>query len=152
MRLAIIGGAGVRVPLLVRGLSQSDLGITDVGLFDTDRDRLQLVADLTRRAADGVRVLAHDTAEPCIDGADFVITSIRVGGSAQRARDEATAIAHGVVGQETVGPAGFAMALRAIPPMVQYARLTERLSPGAASFSGSLLRKARTARRISLLA
>ena len=131
MRLAIIGGAGVRVPLLVRGLSQSDLGITDVALFDTDRDRLALIADLTRRAVDGLRVVAHDTAEPCIDGADFVITSIRVGGSTQRAQDEATAIAHGVVGQETVGPAGFAMALRAIPPMVQYARLTARLSPKA---------------------
>ena len=131
MKLAIIGGAGVRVPLLVRGLVHSDLGITDVALFDTDPQRLRLIADLATRAVDGVPVSFHDNPSACIDGADFVITSIRVGGSEQRARDEATAIAHGVVGQETVGPAGCAMAIRAIPAMVEYARLTARLSPNA---------------------
>ena len=78
-----------------------------------------------------MRVASVERVEPCIDGASFVITSIRVGGSAQRAKDEATAIARGVVGQETVGPAGFAMALRAIPAMVGYAKLTARLSPSA---------------------
>ena len=81
--------------------------------------------------ADGVPVHAHASPDACIDGADFVITSIRVGGAAQRAADEATAIALGVVGQETVGPAGFAMALRTIPPMVEYARLVARLAPQA---------------------
>ena len=131
MKIAIIGGAGVRVPLLVRGLVRSDLGITGVALFDTDRARLGLIADLAQRAVEGLPVSAHDRLEACLEGADFVITSIRVGGSSQRARDEATAIAHGVVGQETVGPAGFAMALRAIPAMVEYARLTSRLAPAA---------------------
>ena len=76
-------------------------------------------------------VSSHDRPEPCIEGADFVITSIRVGGSGRRARDEATVIAHGLVGQETVGPAGFAMALRAIPAMVEYARLSSRLAPAS---------------------
>jgi len=131
LKLAIIGGAGVRVPLLVRGLVQSDLAITEIRLFDTDPARLALIANLAAQAVDGVPVTPHATVEPCIDGADFVITSIRVGGAAQRAKDEATAISYGAVGQETVGPAGFAMALRAIPPMVEYARLTERLAPAA---------------------
>ena len=131
MKIAIIGGAGVRVPLLVRGLVRSDLGVTGVALFDIDRARLQVIADLARRAVGDVSVEAHDRPEPCIEGADVVITSIRVGGSRQRALDEAAAIAHGVVGQETVGPAGFAMALRAIPAMVEYARLTARLAPAA---------------------
>ena len=141
MKIAIIGGAGVRVPLLVRGLVHSDLGITDVALFDPDEGRLRIIADLARRAIDPgtpeprnlgtASVVAHDRPESAIEGADFVITSIRVGGSGQRARDEATAISHGVVGQETVGAAGFAMAVRAIPPMVEYARMTARLAPGA---------------------
>jgi 6-phospho-beta-glucosidase len=131
LKIAIIGGAGVRVPLLVRGLVKSDLGITDVALFDVDRGRLRIIGDLAQRAVDEARVVAVDRAESCIEGADFVITSIRVGGSGQRARDEATAIAHGVVGQETVGAGGFAMALRAIPAMVEYARMTARLAPKA---------------------
>jgi len=130
VKIAILGGAGVRVPLLVSGLVHSDLGITDVALFDTDQPRLNVIADLARRAAD-VRVKAHDRPEPCVEGAAFVITSIRVGGSGQRASDEATAIAHGVVGQETVGAAGFAMALRCIPAMVTYGRLAAKLAPDA---------------------
>jgi 6-phospho-beta-glucosidase len=131
LKIAILGGGGVRVPLLVRGLASSDLNVTSVALFDIDRERVEVVADLARCAAGGVRVSASATPEAAIDGADFVITSLRVGGSRQRATDEATAIAHGVVGQETVGAVGLAMALRVIPAMVEYGRLTARLAPGA---------------------
>lgn len=131
MKVAIVGGAGVRVPLLVRGLVRGGLGISEVALFDTDRTRLTAISNLARRAADDVPVSSHEQPEACFEGADFVIASIRVGGSAQRARDESTAIAHGVVGQETVGPVGFAMALRAIPPMIAYARMASRLAPSA---------------------
>ena len=79
--------------------------------------------------ADGVKVRVALTPEPAIEGARFVITSIRVGGAAQRAQDEATALAHGVIGQETIGPAGFAMAVRSIPPMIEYGRLIARIAP-----------------------
>jgi 6-phospho-beta-glucosidase len=131
LKVAIIGGAGVRVPLLVGGLSRSDLRITDVALFDLDQDRQRVIAGLAQQMAPGVRVSSDLTAESAIAGADFVITSIRVGGAAQRARDEAAAIALDVVGQETVGPAGFAMAVRTIPAMVEYGRLVARLAPRA---------------------
>ena len=129
VKLAIIGGAGVRVPLLVGGFARSTLKVDQIDLYDIDQPRLAVIADLAARMAHGVRVTAQTSAEAAIDGADFVITSIRVGGIAQRANDEATAIAHGVVGQETVGPAGFAMAVRTIPPMVRYGQLASRLAP-----------------------
>ena len=131
MKLAIIGGAGVRVPLLVGGFARSTLKVDQIDLYDIDQPRLTVIADLAARMAHGVRVTAQTSAEASIDGADFVITSIRVGGSAQRAKDEATSIAHGVVGQETVGPAGFAMAVRTIPPMVRYGQLASRIAPTA---------------------
>lgn len=131
MKVAIIGGAGVRVPLLIGGLARSDLRISDVALFDLDRDHQRVIADLASRLAPGVRVSSEARPEAAIDGADFVITSIRVGGAAQRARDEAAAIALDVVAQETVGPVGFAMAVRTIPAMVEYGRLVSRLAPRA---------------------
>jgi len=131
VKLAIIGGAGVRVPLLVGGFARSTLTVDRIDLYDIDQARLAIVADLARRMAPGLTVQAHASPEPCIDGADFVITSIRVGGIAQRAADEATCIAHGVVGQETVGPAGFAMAVRTIPAMLEYGRLVARRAPSA---------------------
>jgi 6-phospho-beta-glucosidase len=40
-------------------------------------------------------------------------------------------MAHGVVGQETVGPAGFAMAMRTIPHAVEYARIISDAAPRA---------------------
>ena len=131
VKVAIIGGAGVRVPLLTGGLARSDLHIGEIALYDIDQDRLRLIADLAQRVAGGLRVTSVATPEAAIAGADFIITSIRVGGAAQRARDEAACIALDVVGQETVGPAGFAMAVRSIPAMVEYGRLVARLAPRA---------------------
>lgn len=131
MKIAIIGGAGVRVPLLAGGLSRSDLRISEIALYDLDQARLVIIADLAQRMAGGVRVTCAATPDAAIEGADFVITSIRVGGAAQRATDEAACIALDSIGQETVGPAGFAMAVRTIPAMVEYGRLVARLAPRA---------------------
>lgn len=130
MKIAIIGGAGVRVPLLVNGLVRSDLPIDEIALFDIDRERQETIAALASRFADrALRVAA--TPEAAIEGADYVFTSIRVGGVERRARDERAALSLGLVGQETVGPCGFAMAMRTIPPMLAYARIVEKHAPRA---------------------
>lgn len=121
----------MRVPLLIGGLARSDLRISEVALYDIDRPRLQIIAGLSAQMAGGVAITTPSTPEAAIEGASFVITSIRVGGAAQRATDEATALAHDVIGQETIGPAGFAMAVRSIPPLVEYGRLVARLAPRA---------------------
>jgi len=131
LKVTIIGGAGVRVPLLAGGLARSDLRIGEIALFDLDQRRLDGIAGLAQQMAPGIRVTTAAAPEPAIEGADFVITSIRVGGAAQRAKDEAACIALDAVGQETVGPAGFAMAVRTIPAMVEYGRLVARLAPRA---------------------
>ncbi len=131
MKIAVIGGAGVRTPLLVHGLAGSDLPITHIALFDPDQARLAVMSDLTRRKAGGVYVEPYGSAREAIEGADYVFLSIRVGGIEGRARDEAIALEHGIVGQETIGPAGFAMALRTIPHVVAYAREIEMHAPRA---------------------
>ena len=131
MKIAVIGGAGVRVPLLAGGLSRSDLNLSEIALYDIDQDRLPIIANLASQMANGVKITTAASPEPAIDGSSFVITSIRVGGASQRAKDEAIALAHDVVGQETIGPAGFAMAVRSIPPIVDYGRMVARLAPHA---------------------
>ena len=69
--------------------------------------------------------------EDAIEGASFVLNSIRVGGTQARTHDERTSIAHGYPGQETTGPGGVAMALRTVSIAVEQAKLVERLSPQA---------------------
>jgi 6-phospho-beta-glucosidase len=127
VKIAVIGGAGVRTPLLANGLAHSDLPIDEIGLFDIDRDRLAIIGSVAAAFAPCVR--SYTDAAECVSGASFVILSIREGGIAARARDEVTALAHGVVGQETVGAAGFAMAVRNIPSALQYAELIAREAP-----------------------
>jgi 6-phospho-beta-glucosidase len=129
MKIAVIGGGGVRTPLLVNGLAQSDLPIDEIALFDIDGARLAVIASLARTFAASVR--PYDDVRACVSGASFVFHSIRVGGVAARARDEAVAAAHDTVGQETVGAGGFAMAMRTIPPAIDYARLIADECPRA---------------------
>jgi 6-phospho-beta-glucosidase len=66
-----------------------------------------------------------------IAGARFVFSAIRPGQEAARSIDEEVPLKHGVLGQETTGPGGFAMALRTIPAMLGYARLIEEVAPDA---------------------
>ncbi|HYM24481.1 MAG TPA: hypothetical protein VEU08_14795 [Vicinamibacterales bacterium] len=131
MKIAVIGGAGVRTPLLVRGLTASDLPIDTIALFDTDAARLAPIAGLAARVSTGARVSACRRVDEAIEGADFVFTSIRAGGAAARASDEAVSLALDVVGQETVGPAGLAMAMRNVPPIVAYAEAVALRAPRA---------------------
>ncbi len=131
MKIGVIGGAGVRTPLLVEGLTGSDLPIDEIALYDIDQERLATIGDVAGRMAGQGRIVLSASLSECVADADFVFTSIRVGGLAQRVRDEMISLQHGIVGQETVGPAGFAMAARTIPHMVQYARRIALAAPGA---------------------
>ena len=131
MKIAVIGGAGVRTPLLAAGLAGSDLPLERISLYDPDQERLGLIAPLADRMAEGVEVAACESVTESVEGADFVFTSFRVGGIEARARNEAAALRLGLVGQETTGFAGCAMALTTIPEMVRYAREVERVAPDA---------------------
>lgn len=131
MKIAVIGGAGVRVPLLVNGLASATLGIDEFALYDPDAARLKIIAGLAALRSGEARVTTHAAVAPAVEGARFVITSIRVGGIDARTRDEQAALSLGFVGQETVGPGGFAMAARTIPPLVAHAREIMRHAPNA---------------------
>ena len=131
MKIAVVGGAGVRTPLLAAGLAGSDLPLERISLYDPDQERLGLIAPLADRMAEGVEVAACESVTESVESADFVFTSFRVGGIEARARNEAAALRLGLVGQETTGFAGCAMALTTIPEMVRYAREVERVAPDA---------------------
>lgn len=131
MRIAVIGGGGVRTPLLLNGLAHSDLKVSEFTLYDSDQDRLAIIGSLAQQLCSDVPVRICASSADCLDGANFVFTSIRVGGIEGRARDEAVSLRYGIAGQETVGPAGFALAYRTIPHLVRYAREIERRAPHA---------------------
>jgi 6-phospho-beta-glucosidase len=134
-KIAVLGGGGVRTPLLIHGLAhaQAELGFTELALYDVDHSRAVLMGALGNEIVKdrGIRIITPEKIEAAIDGSKFVVSSIRVGGIEARARDERIALEHGYAGQETTGPAGFAMALRTVPVAVEHARLVERHAAGA---------------------
>ncbi len=133
----MIGGGGVRTPLVVHGLAQSQraLGLEEFSLYDVDTGRAEVIAKLSRevarRQSADFRITVHPRLEDAAAGADLVLSSIRVGGIAARARDERIAIDHGLAGQETTGPGGAAMALRTVPVTLAQARTVESVAPSA---------------------
>jgi 6-phospho-beta-glucosidase len=137
MKMALIGGGGVRSPLFVASaLRRAErVGLEELCLQDIDPEKLEvfgaLSREVARRAETDVRITTTTNAEEALDGAKHVVTTIRVGQEPGRVLDERIALKHGVLGQETTGPGGFAMALRSIPALLKYAELLERVSPGA---------------------
>jgi 6-phospho-beta-glucosidase len=137
MKITLIGAAGVRTPLLVHGLAglRGRVQLDELAFWDTDPERLKTMKRVAeamgKRSELRAHLKAYSNPEHALEGADYVITSIRVGGINARVKDETIALAHGLVGQETVGAGGFACAMRNLGVMLEYARLIERVAPRA---------------------
>ncbi|MFI8995130.1 6-phospho-beta-glucosidase [Streptomyces sp. NPDC053542] len=136
MRLTILGGGGFRVPLVHRALLDDPArAVTEVTLYDTDADRLRVIAAVLERQAAGrerpVRVRLATDLDDALRGADFVFSAIRVGGTAGRVADERIPLSEGVLGQETVGAGGVLYGLRTIPVALHIAERAAALAPDA---------------------
>ena len=136
MKLTILGGGGVRMPAFVRAVLAGLPGtFSEICLFEPDPGRRDTICRLAAGIAtalghpDVIRV-SGDAAD-AFTGADYVFSAIRVGGDRGRVIDEEVALGRGLVGQETTGPGGCAMALRTIPVVLSYCELLAQVSPGA---------------------
>ena len=141
MKLTVIGGGGVRSPLLVSSTLKraQRLHLDELCLMDIDAEKLAvsgvLAGEVARQLGSPVRITTTTDPNAALDSAAHVITTIRVGNDPARILDERIALQHGVLGQETTGPGGFAMAMRSIPAILKYAELLEKRSPGAWIFN-----------------
>ncbi|MDQ7027898.1 MAG: 6-phospho-beta-glucosidase [Anaerolineae bacterium] len=132
MKLTIIGGGSVRTPRLIPTLIKraAALDLQELWLMDIQAEKLELIGGLCQAMAEeqGATfkfVLSTDAKEAITD-ADHVVTSIRPAYEKGRAVDERICFNHGVLGQETTGAAGFAMAMRSAPAILEYARMVEQ--------------------------
>ena len=137
MKLTFIGAGGVRTPLVIQSIlnTQDRLPLTHLCLTDTDAERLDLmrVASKPRliATAPSFEISWTTDARKAIEGADFVVMTFRAGLMQSRVVDEQVPLKYGVLGQETTGPGGFAMALRTIPTLLDYVKLIRELAPDA---------------------
>src|SRR6201987_1555185 len=138
MKLTVVGGGSTYTPELVSGLARERdrLGLGELWLQDLDPERRDVVGGMARRMLDRQgfdgRVEITDDLDAALDGADFVLIQIRVGGQDARLRDETAPLACGCIGQETTGAGGFAKAMRTVPVVLEIAeRVRSLAAPGA---------------------
>lgn len=141
MKIAVIGGAGVRTVIFINGLLKRyrKLNIDEVVLYDIQEEKQRIIEKLCRHVVDrkqeALKVRAESDPVAAITGADYIVTTLRVGGDHSRVVDETIALDLGVIGQETTGVGGFSMAVRTIPVLKEYCELIKKHAPGAWIFN-----------------
>ena len=138
MKIAVIGGGSTYTPELVSGLSRERdrIDVRELVLHDIDEQRREVVGGLAARmlARQGYEgsLDVTDDLDRALDGADFVLIQIRVGGQDARLSDETVPLACGCIGQETTGAGGLGKALRTVPVVLGIAeRVRELAADGA---------------------
>jgi 6-phospho-beta-glucosidase len=137
-KVAVVGGGSTYTPELVGGLCDHEdrMVVDDLVLLDPDAHRREVVGGLSQRMlrARGWTGAFSTTSDPdaALEGADFVVVQLRIGGQAARRVDETLPVGFGCLGQETVGAGGLAKALRTVPVVLDLAeRTAARANPGA---------------------
>ena len=136
-KIALIGAGSVVFTrrLLQDVVSSPSLAGAHVSLMDINPERLELIGPYARRmvADNGSPVTIETTPDraEALDGADYVITTIRVGDDL--AVDQGIPLEYGVDQSvaDTVGPGGVFKALRTVPALLDICRDMESLCPDA---------------------
>ena len=122
--VAVIGAGSSYAPMIVKELAERKerLPVAELRLYDIDRARLRIVAGFAKRLwGEELRIVWAGSLAKALDGADFVLSQLRVGGLQARHQDIRLGLKYDLIGQETTGIGGFAKALRTIPVILRVA-------------------------------
>ncbi|MBK5201629.1 MAG: hypothetical protein JJE21_08915 [Spirochaetaceae bacterium] len=134
MKLCVLGGGGVRAPFLAKSISINAkiANIDEVVFMDNNEIKLNIFGALSKKIAatidSSIKFSYTSDAAIALKDADIIITAMRVGEDECRVFDERTCLNFGVLGQETTGAGGFAMAMRSISALRQYLAIADKIS------------------------
>ena len=137
INVTVIGSGSTYCPELVDGFlqRQDSLKLKRLVLMDIDERKRTIVGDLCvrmiRNAGIDCEVVMTDNLDEALQGADFVVTQIRVGKLHCRYLDEQIPVKYDLIGQETTGIGGFFKALRTIPVIGNICKKIEEICPDA---------------------
>ncbi len=138
-KICLIGAGSVEFTrvLLADLIAFPELSQATIALHDIDPERLEtagrIAADFTRTTAADLRFESHLDRRPALEGADFVINEIQVGGLEATLKDFEIPARYGLrqtIG-DTLGIGGIFRALRTIPVMLAITRDIAELCPDA---------------------
>ncbi len=135
--VAVIGSGSTYCPELVDGFlkAKDSLKLKKISFMDIDERKRTIVGDLCVRmlknAECDCEVVFTDDLDTALEGADFVVTQIRVGKLPCRHLDESIPKKYNLIGQETTGIGGFFKAQRTIPVIKHICDRIEAICPDA---------------------
>ncbi len=143
VKIVIVGAGSVVFSknLLADILSYPELRDATIALHDVDADRLataqRLAGYVAERAGAHPRIQADLDRRKLLPGADFVITTVLVGGHRAAELDFDVPARHGIqyTMADTVGVGGIMRALRTLPVVLELAEQMEELCPNAWLFN-----------------
>jgi alpha-galactosidase len=138
-KIAMIGAGSVVFAQHLLGdiMSWPELKRPHIALMDIDPDRLSVAERMAHKLADALeakpKITAHRTRKAALDGADYVINTIQVGGFPATKIDFEIPKKYGLKQTiaDTNGIGGIFRALRTMPVMVKIAQEMEELCPRA---------------------
>ncbi len=138
-KIAMIGAGSVVFARHLLGdiMSWPELQQPHIALMDINEDRLLVAEKMAQKVAAAVgahpKITAHKTRKPALEGADYVINTIQVGGFPATRLDFDIPEKYGLKQTiaDTNGIGGIFRALRTMPVMVDIAKQMESLCPQA---------------------
>lgn len=134
MKLAVIGGGGVRSPILARSIAHKskDIHIDEVVFMDNDIEKLNIYGKISqvifKKINPELKMTITSSFEEAVKDAHYIITTIRVGNDEMRIQDERVSLSYGVIGQETTGASGISFAMRSVAVLRQYCEIIKKIS------------------------
>lgn len=139
VKTAIIGGASITwMPTFINDLSNCDSMLGgEICLYDCDGENLEIIRDfsdkLLREKGKNIRLTLAKTLDGALEGADFVVCTVLIGMHETWKNEMNIIHKYGIEHPKgmSVGPGGFAMAMKQIPWIVALAKRMEELCPAA---------------------
>ncbi len=136
-KIAFIGAGSVVFTLNLLGdiLTFPELAESEIALMDIDAERLRIAEIMTRKVADSLgthpKITAHADRKAALEGADYVINTIQVGGYPSTVIDFDIPKKYGLrqTIADTMGIGGIFRALRTIPVMLNMCHDMEQVCP-----------------------
>src|SRR5712691_3395103 len=138
--LAVLGGSGVGTPELFNALlrwpagsdTRPELRVVLLGRSAHKLEQVRAVSEqIVQEAYPAIHIEAFTDWCLGLEGADYILNQVRVGGLEARAHDETFPQDLGIPGEETIGPGGFANALRTIPTVLESFDLISKVASNA---------------------
>ncbi|SFJ92052.1 maltose-6'-phosphate glucosidase [Marinilactibacillus piezotolerans] len=136
-KIVLVGGGSTWTPGILKAMTThlKQFPLEKITLYDIDEERQKVIGEfakiLFKEEAPDVKVSYTTDEKEAYTDVDFVFCQMRTGGFEMRDKDEKIPLQHGVIGQETCGPGGFAYGLRSIRDMEKMVKSVRRFSPDA---------------------